>query len=159
MTVPVFFLDVNVPMYAAGTDHPHRAACVWVMEEIAESRLRSAIDAEIIQEILHRFGSIRQWELGARMAVGLLDLVPTVYPITVAEARRSVELFKALGGQGVTARDTLHVAAMQSNGLTHIISADRHFDRIDGIVRIGVETLDQTRHDVRHAQAALGGPA
>lgn len=62
MSAPVVFLDVNVPMYAAGADHPHKAACVWAMEEVAEGRLAVAIDVEIVQEILHRYSAIRRWE-------------------------------------------------------------------------------------------------
>ena len=33
----LFFLDVNVPMYAAGK--PHKAACAWVLTEVANARL------------------------------------------------------------------------------------------------------------------------
>jgi predicted nucleic acid-binding protein len=52
MSQLLHFLDVNIPMYAAGKDHRSRAACVYVMQEIAEGRLIVAIDTEIIQEIL-----------------------------------------------------------------------------------------------------------
>src|SRR3954467_12974625 len=50
-------LDTAVPMYAAGTPHAYRDACQWVMTEIASGRLQVVIDAELIQEILHRYGA------------------------------------------------------------------------------------------------------
>src|SRR5437763_1957269 len=80
-------LDVNVPMYAAGQAHPYREACVWLMTEIAEGRLAAAIDTEIIQEILYRYGALQQWNVAVAMSTNLLEVVPTVYPVLVADAR------------------------------------------------------------------------
>jgi predicted nucleic acid-binding protein len=134
-------LDVNVPMYAAGRPHPYRESCVRIMTEIAEGRLDAAIDAETIQEILYRFGAQRQWPIGAAMATNLLDIVPRVLPITAADARLSVVLFREYGPGGVQARDLVHVAVMQNNRLDTIISADAHFDRIAGIRRLDPRTL------------------
>lgn len=150
MTLPTFFLDVNIPMYAAGTDHPYRAACVWVMHEVAEGRLAVAIDTEIIQEILHRYSAIQQWKVGLTMAVNLLDLVPRVHPVDIGDIYRTIELFKKYAPHGVTARDALHAAVMQNNDLTHILSTDQHFDRIQGITRVKIGTLMQTRIEVEH---------
>lgn len=148
MTNQTFFLDVNIPMYAAGADHPCKSACVWVMQEIARGRLSAAVDTEIIQEILHRFGAIRQWDVGSTMAENLLDLVPTVYPVYKGDLRKAIELFRKYGPLGITARDALHVAVMLNNGLTHILSTDTHFDLVVGITRIYLGALDQARLDL-----------
>lgn len=136
MSDALLFLDVNVPMYAAGRDHGYREACIWVLGEIADGRIAAAIDTEIIQEILYRYGTLQEWEAAERMATSLLELVPVVLPVTVSEARAAVALFAEYGPQGVAARDVLHAAVMQSHGLTRIISTDGHFDRIDGVDRL-----------------------
>lgn len=128
-------LDVNVPMYAAGQDHPYKQACVWVMTEIAAGRVNAAIDAETVQEILYRYGALRQWKIAVALATSLLDIVPTVFAVTPADARRAVDLFERYAPLGVTARDLLHAAVMLNIGLTTIISTDQHFDRIEGIRR------------------------
>lgn len=148
MTGRVFFLDVGIPMYAGGAEHPLKEACVWVMQAIAQGRLRAAVDTETLQEILHRFGAIRRWELGTRMAESLLDLVPLVYPVVDRDVRRAIELFRSYGPRGLPARDVLHAAVMQNHGLTHILSADRHFGGIQGLTLVTVETLEQTRSDL-----------
>jgi hypothetical protein len=36
----------------------------------------------------------------------------------------------------LSARDLIHVAVMQRMGAKHIVSADRAFDRIEGITRL-----------------------
>ena len=148
MSPPVCFLDVNVPMYAAGADHPLKAACVWIMQEVADGRLEVAIDTEILQEILHRFGAIGRPTMGITMARALLDLVPVVHPVRVTDARKAIELFEEHAASGVMARDALHAAVMLGNGLDCILSADQHFDRIGGLTRVAVGTLDQTRADL-----------
>lgn len=94
------FLDLNVPTYAGGTEHPLRAACVWVMRQTADGVLDVAVDTEIIQEILHRYGAIGAPQIGITMARNLLDIVPTIYPITVADARVTIELFEKCARQG-----------------------------------------------------------
>ena len=136
-------LDVNIPMYAAGQPHPLKEACVWIMTEIAYGRLDVAIDTEIIQEVLYRYGALRRWEIGVTMARNLLDLVPTVFPVSVAEMKTAVSLFSQYAPQGVKARDLLHTAVMQHNNLTHIISADTHFNQIEGITRLDPQMLYQ----------------
>ena len=130
------FLDVNVPMYAAGRPHPYREACIWILGEIADGRLAAAIDTEIIQEILYRYGALQEWEAAAEMASSLLELVPVVLPVTVSEAETAVALFAQYAPLGVTARDVLHVAVMQSHGLTQIVSTDGHFDQIPAVERL-----------------------
>lgn len=136
-----FFLDVNVPMYAAGKPHPYKASCVWVMTEIANGRLEAVIDAEIVQEILYRYGAIQQWQIGVQMAQNLLALVPDVLSVTAADMKTAVSHFAQYAPQGVKARDVIHTAVMQNHQLTHIISTDKHFDQIEGIIRLDPQTL------------------
>lgn len=131
-----FFLDVNVPMYAAARSHPYKESCVVVLTEIAAGRLDAVIDAAIIQEILYRFGAIRQWQVGVQMAENVLDLVPTVLPVTVRDVRAAVTLFARYGPAGIKARDALHAAVMGNHDLARIISTDAHFDQIEGIHRL-----------------------
>ncbi len=136
-----FFLDVNVPMYAAGKTHPYKESCAWVLTEIANGRLDVVIDAEMIQEVLYRYGAIQQWQIGVQMAQNLLDLVPVVLPVTVKDMKTAVSLFAQYAPQGVKARDVLHTAVMHNHQLTHIISTDKHFDEIENITRLDPQAL------------------
>jgi len=135
------FLDVNIPMYAGGKGHPYKESCTWIMAEVAEGRLKVATDTEVIQEILYRYGAIKLWETGVAMANALMELVPEIYPVNLADIRRAVNLFQTYGPKGVTARDTLHVAVMMNKGLNEILSTDSHFDLIKEIKRLDPQTL------------------
>jgi len=132
----IFFLDANIPMYAAGGEHVYKDACVWILSEITYGNLLTAISTEIIQEILHRYGTLRLWAGGATLAASLLELVPIVHPVTRDDSELAIELFLEYAGRGVHARDILHAAVMKNNGLHKIISADQHFDQIEGLTRL-----------------------
>ncbi len=138
----VLFIDVNVPMYAAGRPHPNRAACVWVMTAIARGMLQAAIDVEIVQEIFHRYGALGLWDVADKMATSLLRLTPVVLPITLDDIVQTVTLARRYGpARHIPARDLIHAAVMHNNDLTTIISTDKHFDAIDGLVRLHPQQL------------------
>ena len=141
MREDVVFVDVNVPMYAAGKPHVYKEACVWLLTEIADGRLPAAIDTEIIQEILYRYGSLRRWDIAVQMSTSLMDMMPVVYSIQIVDMYTAVELAARYGPQGIKARDLIHAAVMQNNGLTQIVSTDKHFDQIEGIIRLDPQAL------------------
>lgn len=136
MNRELLFLDVNIPMYAAGKVHPYRDACVWVMTELALGHFSVAISTETIQEILYRYGGLQRWGIAVRMAKYLMEIVPLVLPVTESEAHLVVRQFEHYGPLGVPARDLIHAAVMQNHDISQIISTDSHFDQIEGITRL-----------------------
>jgi predicted nucleic acid-binding protein len=114
---------------------------MWIMKSVAEGDLPAVIDVEIVQEILHRYGALERWSIAADMSESLMAVVPLVLPITVEDMALAVELSKTYGPRGVKARDVIHAAVMQNNGLSAIISADVHFDKFEGLTRIDPQRL------------------
>lgn len=145
MSEAPYFLDVNVPMYAAGKAHAYKESCVSVLTEIANGRLNAVISSEIIQEILYRFGAMGQVQVGAQMAQNLMNLVPDVLPVTVADMQTAVSLFTQYAPHGVKARDVVHAAVMHTHQLTYIISTDKHFDQFEGITRVDPQDIFASR--------------
>jgi predicted nucleic acid-binding protein len=131
-------------MYAAGTPHAYRDACQWVMTQIASGHLQVVIDAEVIQEILHRYGALGRYADAVNMARDVMTIVPQVLPVTAADMQTAVTIFQQYAPQGMRARDAIHAAIMQNHGLTHIISSDAHFDLVAGLTRLDPIVLHQT---------------
>jgi predicted nucleic acid-binding protein len=123
-------------MYAGGAPHLYRDACQWVMTEIVSGRIQAVVDAEVIQEILHRYGALGRFVDAVAMANDLMMVVPQILPITEADMRIAVAIFQQYAPRGMRARDAVHAAVMQINGLTQIISPDLHFDLIHGLTRL-----------------------
>jgi hypothetical protein len=130
----VIFVDSNIPMYLIGAAHPHKTEAQVILERLIAAGQRLVTDAEVLQEILHRYSAI-----GKREAIGpalrvTLDIVDEVFPIEKAEVLRAGEIVRnrAL----LSARDAVHIAVMERHGVQSILSFDGDFDRWPGLQRI-----------------------
>ena len=128
------FIDTAVIMYAAGREHPLREPSRRVMSRIGNGELDGVISAEVIQEIVHRFISVRRSDVGQEQAREAMDFFAPVLPITHALMRRVPDL--ALKYPTLDARDLVHVATCIHEGITDIISPDRGFDQVAEVRRI-----------------------
>jgi len=130
----VILLDSNILMYAAGAAHPHKADSLALLERVARGEVEAAVDAEVLQEILHRYRALGRWQDGRRVYDLTRQIVPVVLPIT-AEV---LDLARALLDRHskLMARDALHAAVCENAGLETICSYDRDFDRIPGLRRL-----------------------
>src|ERR1700692_916376 len=54
----VIFIDSNIPMYVIGRPHPHREGAQRLLERAAVAGERLVTDAEVLQEILHRYDAL-----------------------------------------------------------------------------------------------------
>jgi len=128
------FIDANIPMYAAGAEHPFKAPSLRVLEAAARRQIAAVTDAEVFQEIMHRYSSLGHRENGAEVAELFLQVVQDVLPVTRKDIVEALALYRRY--PNVQARDTVHAAVMQSNDVTLIVTADRHFDRFVGLQRV-----------------------
>jgi len=131
----VIFVDSNVPMYLVGAAHPHKVDAQRLLERAIGDRERLVTDAEVLQEILHRYVAINRREAIRPCLEALLGVVDEVFPVTGELVSSAADL--VLARPGLTARDAIHVAAMEVNGVSRILSFDRHFDGVPGVERIG----------------------
>jgi uncharacterized protein len=127
------FVDTSVIMYANGTAHPLRAPCARIMTSIGSGEVTAVTSVEVVQEILHRFISIKRPEIGISVANLTMDVFAPVLPITHALIRRVPEL--AARYPKLQARDLVHVATCIHEGITEIVSPDTGFDGVAEIRR------------------------
>ena len=129
----MILVDANVIMYAAGADHPHKRPSIALLERVARGEVEATIDAEALQEILHRYRAIGRWEDGRRVFDLARQLFRHVVPVTAEVLDRARRLLDT--DRRIMARDALHAAVVMSEGLEAVCSWDRDFDRIKGLVR------------------------
>ena len=130
----MIFVDSNIPMYLVGASHPHKDDARRLLERFVAERTPLVTDAEVFQEILHRYVSIDRREAIKPSFAALLDIVDEVYPIQLSDAERARDL--VLGKRKLSARDAIHVAVMERNGIKRILSFDSGFDTVSGLTRI-----------------------
>jgi predicted nucleic acid-binding protein len=130
----VIFVDSNVPMYLVGGQHPNKEAARRALEEAIAAGESLCSDAEVMQEILHRYTAIRRSERIDPAFHSLITVVDIVYPIERTDVERARRLLKTT--PRLAARDAIHVAVMQRQGVSRILSYDADFDLVPGIDRI-----------------------
>ena len=130
----MIFVDSNIPMYLVGAPHPHKTDAKRWLEELASGQERLATDAEVLQEILHRYVSIERPDAIQPAFDALLGVVDEVFAVDRAAVERAKEI--VLGQKGLSAREAVHLAMMQIHGIKRILSFDRGFDGFPGITRL-----------------------
>lgn len=121
-------------MYAAGGEHPLRAPSRRILERVEGGELDGVISVEVVQEVVHRYLAIGRADLAVTGATAAMDLFAPVLPVTHAVMRRLPDLARA--HPKLAARDLIHVAVCQHEGIATIISPDRGFDIVAGLRRI-----------------------
>jgi len=131
----VILIDTNVPMYLVGATHPHKTDAQRLLERVALGRDRLVTDAEVFQEILHRYVAIDRRDAIQPTFDLLTDLVDEVFPIDTVVVDRAKSL--VLAYPRLSARDAIHVASMQEHGVSRVMSFDAAFDAVPGLTRLG----------------------
>ena len=121
-------------MYLVGASHIHKADAQRLLEKFTSERQRLVTDAEVLQEILHRFAAIQRRDAIQPAFNALLGVVDEVLPVDRITVERAKEI--VLGYTGLSARDAVHLAVMENHGIDRILSFDSGFDQFPGITRL-----------------------
>ena len=142
--MPRVFIDTNIPIYAAASDHPLVEPARRVVEALADGRLDGTTDAEVFQGILYRYWHVGQLTTGLQIfdafARIMAGRVLAVEEEDVRQARALAESYPRL-----PPRDLIHLALMLRHGIEEIVTADSHFDMVSGIRRLDPGTFPRPR--------------
>jgi predicted nucleic acid-binding protein len=121
-------------MYIVGGAHPKKAEAQILLERLIATGERLVTDAEVLQEILHRYTAIGRREAIAPAMQVTLDVVDEVFPIEKADVMRASEITQ--GRSTISARDAVHIAIMERHAIRSILSFDSDFDEWPGLRRL-----------------------
>lgn len=130
----MILIDSNVPMYLVGAEHSHKIDAQRLLERCIAERRRLVTDAEVMQEILHRYSAIERTDAIQPALDALLGVIDEVLPVERDDVLSARDIL--LGSPGLSSRDALHLAIMRHHGIEKILSFDRGFDLFPGINRI-----------------------
>lgn len=128
------FLDTNVVMYAIGASHPLREPCRAALRHAVSANVRLITDAEVLQEILHRYFSLRRPDVARTAYHATVTLCHEILPVTEPDTARALALLQQYSS--LSARDALHVATMEAKGVRRLLSTDSDFDAVASVERI-----------------------
>ena len=121
-------------MYLVGAPHPHKADAQRLLENLVSGRQRLVTDAEVLQEILHRYVAINRRDAIQPAFDALLGIADEVLAIDRATSERAKQI--VMGHKRVSARDAVHLAVMELHGIQQILSFDSGLDGFPGITRL-----------------------
>lgn len=141
--------DTAVFIYADGEEHPYRASCQALIEQVAKGLFELETSVEIVQEYTYvqlRAGRERSNVLARAREIGVLCRLHAFEP-------NDAELMIGLLGshERLDSRDAVLAATAFNRGIELILSPDRDFDGIPGLTR--VDPADE------QAVASLAEPA
>jgi len=121
-------------MYGAGADHPLRPHCLKVLSLASAHPQEFVTNAEVLQEILHRFLMDNRREDGISLVVEFARLMrDRIEPVIAGDVLRAAQSARTY--PGLSARDLLHLAVMQRLRVSDVVSADTGFDAVRTVVR------------------------
>ncbi|NOX61324.1 MAG: type II toxin-antitoxin system VapC family toxin [Chloroflexi bacterium] len=129
------FIDVNIPMYAAGRPHPLRKPSQEIIRAIVTNKIEAVTDAEVFQEILYRYWHIREHGKGLQIFDHFYRIMRgRILPVEDQDVLYARDLSEA--HPSLRPRDLVHLAIMLRHRIGVIITADTDFDNIPEIRRI-----------------------
>ena len=130
----MILIDSNIPMYLVGTPGPHKTDAQRLLEKLVSERQRLVTDAEVLQEILHRYVAINRRHDIQPAFDALLNTIDEVLPVDRAVVERAKQI--VLGYHRLSVRDAVHLAVMEQHGIDRILTFDSGFDGFPGITRL-----------------------
>ena len=130
----MIFVDSNVPMYLVGAAHPNKDRAIATLTRLVREGEQFVTDAEVYQEILHRYTAVRRLDAIDPAFRSLDGIVDEILAFGISEVRAARALIGSVAG--FSARDALHVAVMQKAGTSRIFSFDRGYDLCPGVERL-----------------------
>ena len=130
----MILVDSNIPMYLVGAPHAHKSDAQHLLEKLVSDRQRLVTDAEVLQEILHRYVAINRRDAIQPAFDALLGIVDQVLSVDRSVAERAKQI--VLGHRRISARDAVHLAVMEHHEIEQILSFDSGFDGFPGVSRV-----------------------
>lgn len=129
-----YLVDSAVVVYALGADSPWRQSCRQFLVRAAQQHSRAYASVEMVQELVHhslrRSGDRAVSAQQGRYVSSLFTLLN--FDREVLDL--SLDLIERL--PTIRGRDAVHAATALAYGIGTIVSPDRAFDGIPGLVRL-----------------------
>ena len=125
------FIDANIPMYAAGSEHPNKAPSIKILEKISKGQIFGVTSVEVLQEILHRYQSINMLSSGIEIFEEFSNIVDEVLQINFKIMENAKIILS--GNPGILTRDAIHAATIEYYNIDYIATFDKHFEHFKNI--------------------------
>jgi len=133
-TQVLILIDSNIPMYLIGEASSFKVDSQLAVQRLLSQHERLVTDAEVFQEILHRYSAIKRLDAIQPAFDAILKIVDDVLAVDLATVERAKQIVFAY--RRLSARDAVHLAVMEQHGVDRVLSFDKGFDGFPGVTRL-----------------------
>jgi uncharacterized protein len=126
-------------MYLVGGPHAHESDARRLLQKVVSERPSLVTDAEVLQEILHRYVAIDRRDAIQPAFDALIGILDQVLAVDRSSPERAKQI--VLGYRQLSARDALHIAVMEHHGIEQIMTFDSGFDGFPAKLHVCREAL------------------
>jgi hypothetical protein len=121
-------------MYLVGSAGSRKVDAQLAVQRLISQRERLVTNAEVFQEILHRYSAIKRLDAIQPAFDAILKIVDEVLAVDLATVERAKQIVFAY--RRLSARDAVHLAVMEQHGIERVLSFDSGLDVFPGITRL-----------------------
>ena len=121
------YIDSNIPMYAAGQEHPNREPSIKILEMVSSGRVIGVSSTEVLQEILYRYQAIGILKKGLEVFDNFSKIIDDVLPVNFQIMNEARDILEKNYHKNLFPRDAVHIAAMNYYEINYIATYDKHF--------------------------------
>ena len=128
------FIDSNIPMYAAGKEHPNKEPSIKILELISNGDIIGITSTEVFQEILYRYQAIDLLKKGLEVFDNFSNIIDDVLSINLQIMNQARKILGDEYSSDIYPRDAVHIATMDYYEISYIATHDRHFKKFKHII-------------------------
>ena len=121
------FIDTNIPIYAAGSQHPNKKASIDILKLVSDGDIIGVTSTEVLQEILYRYKAINLLEKGFEVYDYFTQAIDEVLPVNFVIINNARDILENKKYKDIYPRDAIHAATMNYYNIRYIATHDRHF--------------------------------
>ncbi len=135
----MIYVDTNVIIYAVANDAKYGAACKRILLDLETDKLKACASVLVLVETINVLTKINKLlnvagkaELDIRKNIDAILSLPIVwFDLNFLVIKRAAEYKYKVSGV-----DYVHIASMELNSVSELISADKEIDKVGAIKRV-----------------------
>jgi len=135
----VTYVDTNVFVYAIENHPKYGKSCARILSEIQEKKIEASCSILVLVELISVLVKLNKFlsNQGGKKLV-IADNIAAVLSLPIIWIDLDFLIIETAStyGYGINGVDYAHIASMEVNSITEVLSADQELDRVRSIKRI-----------------------
>ncbi|MBI4162745.1 MAG: type II toxin-antitoxin system VapC family toxin [Candidatus Aenigmarchaeota archaeon] len=131
----MMYIDTNIFVYAIENHPKYGVSCKKILEDVENKKIDVACSTLVLTELINVLVKIKKV---AGDKLNVKESISAVLSLPINWTDMSIFIIENAASYkyNVSGADYIHIATMEMNSISKIISADGDFDKVDNVKRI-----------------------